>query len=207
MEFWNDIVTDKSWDILIKLTKEFKFTIIGGWATYLHTKTLKSKDIDIVVDFDTLEQIGSKYRLKKNTNLRKYEIIVDGVSVDIYVPFFSKLIIPLEDLSDHCISIEGMKVVTSEILLILKQQAELDRKDSIKGQKDRADILNILINSDVEIKKYVYLVRKYDLKNYPKRLMKIIKTSEKELEYLGIKNPRKIKLLRKELIKRLQESS
>ena len=35
----------------------------------------------------------------------------------------------------------------------------------------------------------------------------IIKAAKKEFEYLGIKNPRKIKLLRKELIRKLQEAS
>ena len=145
MEFWNDLVTDRSWKTLIELTKEFEFIVIGGWAAYLHTKTLKSKDIDVVVDFDTLEKLGMKYRLKKNTNLKKYEIIIDEVSVDIYVPFFSKFVIPLNDLEKMCTHVQGMKVVVPESLLILKQQAELERKDSVKGQKDRIDIINICL--------------------------------------------------------------
>ena len=86
-----------------------------------------------------------------------------------------------------------------EALLILKQQAELERKDSVKGQKDRVDILNILINSDIELKKYFVLVKKYKLKEYPGRLRKIVVESKKEFDYLGIKNPRKIKLIKKRL--------
>jgi len=31
--------------------------LIGGWAIYLHTKALKSKDIGIIVDFQTLNQL------------------------------------------------------------------------------------------------------------------------------------------------------
>ncbi len=206
MEFWNDIVTDKSWNLLIELTKEFNFIIIGGWATYLHTKTLKSKDIDIVVDFDTLEKLGIKYILKKNTNLKKYEIIVDEISVDIYVPFFSKFVIPLNELEKHYTSVQGMKVVSPEALLILKQQAELERKDSVKGQKDRTDLMNILMNSNVEIKKYFDLIKKYGLKDYPSRLREIIKSAKKEFEYLGIKDLRKIKLIKKNLVEKLKSN-
>lgn len=204
MEFWNDIVTDRSWNTLIKLAKELDFILIGGWATYLHTKTLKSKDIDIVVNFNTLEKLGMKYRLKKNTNLKKYEIIIDEVSVDIYVPFFSKLVIPLNDLEKMCAHVQGMKVLSPEILLVFKQQAELERKDSVKGQKDRVDILSLLINTDFDFAKYFEVLKKYDLLGYSERLRKIVIESKKEFEYLGIRNPRKIKLLKKELLKKLK---
>ena len=54
MEFWNDIVTDISWKTLIELTKKYNVLVIGGWAVYLHTGSIKSKDIDILVDFETL---------------------------------------------------------------------------------------------------------------------------------------------------------
>lgn len=205
MEFWNDIVTDKSWVVLVKLAKEFDFIIIGGWAVYLHTKTLKSKDIDIIVDFDSLEKLKINYQLKKNLNLKKYEIIVDEISVDIYVPFFSEFVIPLKDINNYTITVEGMKVLKPEALLILKQQAELERKDSVKGQKDRVDILNILLNSDIKIKKYFNLVSKYDLKDYPIRLREIIKTAKKEFEYLGLKDLRKIRLIKDRLIKKLKK--
>lgn len=205
MEFWNDIVTDKSWVVLVKLAKEFDFIIIGGWAVYLHTKTLKSKDIDIIVDFDALEKLKINYQLKKNLNLKKYEIIVDEISVDIYVPFFSEFVIPLKDINNYTITVEGMKVLKPEALLILKQQAELERKDSVKGQKDRVDILNILLNSDIKIKKYFNLVSKYDLKDYPIRLREIIKTAKKEFEYLGLKDLRKIRLIKDRLIKKLKK--
>ena len=47
MAYYHDIVTQKSWEELKKLNKKVKFVLIGGWATYLYTKELKSKDIDI----------------------------------------------------------------------------------------------------------------------------------------------------------------
>lgn len=207
MEFWNDSIIDKSWNVLIDLTKKFDFIVIGGWAAYLLTKTLKSKDIDVIVGFETLDKFRMQYRVKKNVHLKRYEIIIEGVSVDIYVPLFSKLIIPVKDLKDYSMIVKGIKIAQPEALLILKQQAELERKDSIKGLKDRTDILNVLINADFDFKKYFELIKKYKLDDYPKRLKSIIQTAKKEFEYLGEKNLRKIKLIKKELIKKLKNKS
>ena len=203
MEFWNDVTTDKSWKVLINLTKEFDVIVIGGWAAYLLTKTIKSKDVDIVVDFDTLDQLNMKYLLKKNIHLKKYEIIVDEISVDIYVPYFSKLVIPVEELKNHSMVKEGIKIVAPEVLLILKQQAEFEREDSVKGQKDRVDILNILLNVDIDLKKYFDLTKEHNLNDYPKRLKTIVQNAKKEFEYLGIVNPRQIKLIKKRIISKL----
>ena len=87
MEYWNIIITEKSWRILQKIRKEINFVLIGGWAAYLWTKSHKSKDIDIVVDFKELYNLKFNYNLKKNDALKKYEITVDEVDIDIYVPF------------------------------------------------------------------------------------------------------------------------
>ena len=74
MEYWHDLITEKSWKILQELKGKFKFILIGGWAVYLLAKTQKSKDVDIIVDISTLQQIKNQYELRKNDNLRKYEI-------------------------------------------------------------------------------------------------------------------------------------
>ena len=52
MAYYHDIITQKSWEELKTLNKKVKFVLIGGWATYLYTKELKSKDIDILINFD-----------------------------------------------------------------------------------------------------------------------------------------------------------
>jgi hypothetical protein len=49
MAYYHDIITQKSWEELKTLNKELKFVLIGGWATYLYTRELKSKDIAILV--------------------------------------------------------------------------------------------------------------------------------------------------------------
>ena len=49
MQFWNEVLTEKSWNVLKDLNRErFDFILIGGWAVYLWARSHKSKDIDII---------------------------------------------------------------------------------------------------------------------------------------------------------------
>ncbi len=152
MEYWHDLVTEKSWKLLQQLRGKFKFILIGGWAVYLLARTQKSKDIDIIVEMKTLQQIKSSYELRKNDSLRKYEIKADEVDVDIYVPYYSRLAIPVEKVES--LKIEGFDVARAEELLILKQGAEKDRRHSEKGEKDRIDVMSLLLNCEVDWKRY-----------------------------------------------------
>ncbi len=207
MEFWNKSVLEKSWKTLLEINKKFNVILIGGWATYIHTKTLKSRDVDVIADFETLQKIKKTYYLKKNPKLKKYEAIVNEISVDIYVPYFSNLPIPPEDLEKHVVHLEGFKVLKPEPLLIMKQKAEMERKNSIKGEKDRTDILNLLINANINMKKYIELTKKYNLPHYPTQLKRIIQESLKEYKYMGIQNPRKIKKIKEKLLNQLQHET
>jgi len=205
MEFWNDIATDRSWGVLIKIGKRFEFMLIGGWACYLLTKAIKSKDIDMIVDFGTLEKLRHEFPVKKTGLLRKYEAKIEGISVDIYVPHYSRFPVPAEEIAKNSMWREGLKIPKPEILLILKQQAEMDRMHSVKGQKDRMDILNLLINSNpgINLNDYKKLAKKHGLGEFRKRLLKIISESKKEYEYLGIRDPGKIKRIKRRLIDEL----
>ncbi|MBM3199885.1 hypothetical protein FJZ53_03020 [Candidatus Woesearchaeota archaeon] len=203
MEFWNSILTEKSWNILVELNKDsFDFILIGGWAAYLWTSLHKSKDVDIVLeDLKTLDYLKKKYGLKKNDNLKKYEIQFEEIDVDIYVPFYSKLAIPVEDIKKYATKIKGLKVVKPEALLILKQGAELERKESVKGDKDRIDIMTLLIYSEVSFKEYESLLKLYELEHYLPRLKTIIKTF-KDIQYLNL-NPRQFKLKKEQILTKL----
>lgn len=203
MEFWNDIATDRSWKALISLGKGFDFILIGGWACYLLTKAVKSKDIDIIADFEALGGIREKYGMKKNPKLKKYETVVDEISVDIYVPHYSEFPISPGDMMKNTVSIEGFRVVRPEVLLLLKQRAEMNRHDSVKGQKDRVDIISLLLKSDIDKKLYVELVRKNNLSDFLPHLRGIVMAAKKEFLYLGIENPREIKLIKRDLLKGL----
>ena len=54
MEYYQNIITAKSFQILQALKRQYDFILIGGWAVFLYTRTLKSKDIDIIVDYPAL---------------------------------------------------------------------------------------------------------------------------------------------------------
>lgn len=204
-EFWNSLLTEQSWDLLKELsTKPFQFAVIGGWATYLWTRQHKSKDIDILLfGFKDLEYLRQNFNLVKNDSLKKYEIKNGEVDVDIYVPHYSVFPIPPEEMLKHITRIENIKVVSPEILLITKQEAEKDREHSVKGTKDRIDILSILIFAGVNFSLYRELLRKCGKEEFLGRLRKII-SSFSELKYLGL-NPREYKLKKKELLKKLGE--
>lgn len=205
MEFWNDRIIQKSWKVLLEINNKFDFILIGGWAAYLHTKSIKSKGVDIITDYGVLEQLKLEYDLKKNERRKKYEMIVDEVSVDIYLPYYSDLVLPVEDLDQYTDSIQGIKVLNLEGLLILKQKAEMDRPHSVKGQKDRTDILNLLINGDVDLEKYMEILSEHHLEKYKDRLCDIVREAEKEFSYLGMENLRKRKLIKNEIIDKLEE--
>jgi hypothetical protein len=199
MEFWHDVLIEKSWAVLLELRKRYEFILLGGWAVYLYTKALKSKDIDIIVDYNTLGLMGRELPLKKNERLRKYELLINDVEVDVYVPYFSNLGIPVEDVAANIRVLEGFKVPTPEVLLILKQAAEVERAGSVKGLKDRIDILALLIYSEIDFNTYLSLVNKYSLYSYRERLKNLVETADREFKELGITNPRQIRLLRKKI--------
>jgi len=147
-----------------------------------------------------LYKIKNEYKLIKNDRLKKYEIKFGEIDVDIYVPYYSKLSLPIEGLKNYFTVVEGFKVVTPEILLILKQGAELDRGNSVKGQKDRIDIMSLLFYSDIDFKKYNEIIKKYNL-NYAAELKRIIK-GFKDLKHLNT-NAKDFKKIKNELLEKI----
>lgn len=143
-QFWHNFVTEKSFTFLQEFAKRFQFVLIGGWAVYFHTKALKSKDIDIIVEFEELEKLKQQFPITKNERLKKYEIKADGFDVDIYVPHYSDLGVPLDEVIQNTISIEGFLVPRKEVLLALKLYVYEQRKGSLKGKKDLIDIISLL---------------------------------------------------------------
>lgn len=204
VEFWNSALTEKSLNILIELKKKpFRFIVIGGWAAFLWTKQHKSKDIDIVLpNMKDLDHLKQNYVLKKNDNLKKYEIQFEEIDLDIYVPYYSRLAVPVEDMKAYSTKVENFEVVIPEVLLILKQGAELDRANSVKGSKDQIDIVTLLCFCDLDFKKYNSLLKKYNLLHFYDRLKSIL-NNFKDIKYLDL-NPRQFKLKKKAILEKLR---
>ncbi|MGC8912197.1 MAG: hypothetical protein ACP5IT_11355 [Thermoproteota archaeon] len=203
MEFWNEIAIDRSFKILQELRKDIDFVLIGGWAVYFLTKAIKSKDIDIIVDFKELTSLKMRVGIKKNDFLKKYEGKIEEVSIDIYVPYYSVFAIPPEEILKNTVRVENFKIPKPEILLILKQQAELQRKNSVKGQKDRVDIICLAKSGKIDWKYYKQLVKKFGIEEYEKRLEEIVRSARIEFEYLGMKNLREVKKIKNKILKEI----
>lgn len=160
MDYYRDTVTDLSWNHLTDLAVTYKFTLIGGWAVWLHTKALKSKDIDIIIDLPTLGKLRESFNVTKNERLQKYEIIRDSVHIDIYVPHWSDLGIPTKTINNNLMTLAGFRVPKPEILLILKQVAYEARVGSAKGRKDLLDMISLLSLPEFSWALYRQLMRK-----------------------------------------------
>lgn len=203
---WRNEVTDRSWNILQRLRLEFPFALIGGWAVYLYTHALKSKDIDIVVGLDVLDSVKTKYDVRKNNRLRMYEFVVDDVDVGTYVPFYSDLGVPAEVLLENSQSLEGFRIPKAEYLLATKQKAKAERRGSDKGLKDRIDILSLLLTSELDLYRYAEVLSNHHLSGYLEELRKMVVGADREMRELGIDDPGKVRRLKKELLSKIDEA-
>lgn len=200
---WNEAVAEKSWKVLFELRKKHSFVLMGGWAVYLYSEALRSVDIDIAVDFGALGALRTELNLKKNERLRKYEGLFEGISIDIYLPYYSQFAVPLEDVIESAVPLEGFTVPLCEDLLILKQEAQIERGGSVKGLKDRVDILSLLHSGKVDLEGYLKRLRQYHLESYLRDLRGVVSRSREEYGYL-FKNPRSAKLFRTKMLERLR---
>lgn len=199
-EFWNSLLTEKSWSILQELKREYDFVLIGGWAVYLLTRQLKSKDIDIVITIDTLARMKD-LGISKNDALKKYEIKKEEIDIDVYVEYFSQLTVPVHEIKKHTLMLEGFRVARPELLVLLKQGAYHDREYAVKGEKDKIDILFLLFFSHFDSRKYCRLAERYHLMPLTTRLQSLVQNF-KDFNALSL-TPRSFKLKKAALLKSL----
>lgn len=178
MNFYHNLITEKSWKLLVDLKRKYKFILIGGWAVFIYTRSLKSKDIDLVCEFGELEKIKKEFDVAKNNRLKKYEAKVEGIDIDIYLPFYSTLGLPAEDLKTFSQTLEGFTVVEKEVLAILKEKALKERANSLKGRKDLIDLIGLFQLSDFDWAGYGKIIGLYKLEEISDFAKKLVgKTS------------------------------
>lgn len=200
MEFYHEIITEKSFKILQDLKRQFDFILIGGWAVFLYARTLKSKDIDIIVDYSQLAKLKRTLDVSKNERLKKYEAKIEEVDIDIYLPHYSNIGFPIEEIKNYFQSVEGFKVPLPEVLLILKTYVWNQRKNTPKGKKDLIDIFSILSKDVIDWGKYKRLIEKYNLAEIDQQLKEII-LSTKSISELNLLNHQMSRLKKKILSK------
>ena len=184
-EFWHTLVIEKSYQFLQEMRKSFDFVLIGGWAIYFYTHGLKSKDIDIIVSLETLGKLKQKFDVYKNERLRKYEIKIEGIDIDIYVPYWSDLGLSINKVTENTVSLEGFRLPSKEILLILKLFVYSQRKASLKGKKDLIDIISLLYFDNINWELLNHILEDNNLL-YLKDELREILTSTTKIEELGI---------------------
>lgn len=207
MEFWNSDITNESWKELLVLSTKYNFILIGGWAIYLYTKLQKSRDIDMVVDYDQVKLLSVDFEMRKNPSLYRYEIKFQKFDIDVYTPFYSKLTVPPEDLINNYTLIENIRVPRVEELLILKLGAFDDRMNSIKGQKDRLDITGLAFYSNIDYSRLKTLLNKYEKPSYIDLYVNAIAHIEKRLlPFLNLNESTYAKMKKKTLEKIIPKS-
>lgn len=162
----SDADLDRLWNLVDHLGYDLEPSIlIGGWATQLRVGGEISKDVDLIINSDSL-------RGKLKTVLQDYSEnqihgggkkvrgTVDGIHVDAYIPHESilgqKLKLDVATLAKHTESdvVRGWLLLTIEAHLVTKFAAVLDRPDSEKGSKDAREIV-ALIQKGVDAKKCI----------------------------------------------------
>lgn len=178
MAYYHDIVTQKSWEELTSLTKLVPSVLIGGWAVYLYTKRLKSKDIDILIDFDALSILKNQYVMTRNDPLKKYQATRDVVEIDIYLPHYSEICIPVEVLLVKTRNIDGFTVLDPSYLFALKLYTLGERGRTPKGRKDFLDILSLFTSSVFEAAVVRTLITRYHLESSLSAFMDFLSESQ-----------------------------
>lgn len=128
--------------------------LIGGWATWLRVEGDISRDVDLIINSealrstlkDTLEDY-SETRREGTMNVRG---LIDGVHIDAYIPFESRLgerlrlrVEELARFTDDTVR-KGWLLLTLEAQFVSKIAALLDRPDTEKGEKDAREIVRLL---------------------------------------------------------------
>jgi len=212
MEVWNEKAVEKSENILKELKEFADFVVIGGWAVFLKTKAVRSIDIDIYINFNDFYRlqpvlVEKGIYINFNPKLKKYNTKIEEVDIDIYTPDQCGLIIPCKDIFENgwFEVIEGFKVLETEPLLLLKLKAEKERTNTMRGFKDRCDILALLANLDLNKKFMDDLFKRYNCLDLRKGLVGIIKQSSEEYKYALQKEiiPSRLKKLKKKLINKI----
>jgi hypothetical protein len=121
------------------------------------------------------------------TGSKKYEIKLDEFDIGICLPGYSKLTVPVKDVVANTAVREGFNVPRPEFLLLLKAGAFIDRKDSIKGEKDSIDLVGLIFYADIDFAFLKQLIDRYELEGYARTLAETVKHFDANLaKYLNL---------------------
>jgi len=161
-----------------------------------------TKDIDIIIGYNELAKLKEVYDVFKNDRLKKYEIKTGEFDIDIYLPHYSNLGIPAEEIRKKTIPRRGFIVPELELLLLLKIHAWQARRGSVKGRKDELDIFSLAILAEFNWGKFLQLVKGSNLEKYTDDFAGLLKRTTR-IEELDI-NEQKMAKVKKVILAKLK---
>lgn len=184
-QFYHGSITDKSFQLLTELKKQYRFILIGGWAVFVYTRSLKSKDIDIILDYGELGKLRKEFLVEKNERLKKYEIKTGEFDIDVYVAHYSDLGLDADIIREMAVAREGFLVPPPELLFILKLYAWHHRRGSMKGRKDELDIVSLARLPEFNWHRYLGWVKEHHFEEFHHNAIALFKktTSVPELSF------------------------
>ena len=210
---WDEDLMLGSFEFLKRLkVLGIDMVLIGGWAVYFLTQYHMSRDIDFILqdrEFWKLRAyiLGLGGR-EKASGLKKTGFSIEDVKLDVYTESKSGLAIPIDEIYEKqlYVVIEGVKILKPEHLLVLKQKAAEARGQSMKGLKDRCDILALCLKTELDFSVFKAICRDHLLADMPRKLQELILSCGKEFNYVMQKEiiPSKIKRTKRDLINRLR---
>ena len=126
--------------------------LIGGWASWARTGGAMSHDIDLIIDYPELDQLRAHVSdLSPSRHLAggvKWRGSWDAIHLDLYLPHQSRLgthlRLQVEQLTRDTDLINGRRLLSLGAHIATKWAALLDRPDSQRGDKDRAELIKLL---------------------------------------------------------------
>lgn len=186
----------KSFEILKKIISAqkrygFKVVLIGGWAVWIYSRYLKSKDIDLIIDErefwklkNLLIQMGFSETYSEHLGKKGFAKLIntDKVEIDVYEMRIGN--IRVEPIIKGSIKrkVNGLEVLIANVtdLFVLKSISLLERMGSAKGEKDISDLLALLDKHYSSIDwNVVKKIGKEDLKKVFEILLGNYKTTQK----------------------------
>lgn len=127
--------------------------------------------------YDKLPILAKLYDLTKNDRLKKYQAAKEETEIDVYLPHYSKIGIPVEDLLKQTVVLEGFRMAEINYLAALKIFTFSRRGNSTKGRKDFIDIISLMSAKLCDYEKIKKIVNQYRLEKPLEILMEALKNT------------------------------
>lgn len=156
--FYPPELTDRSRHVLDRVVQATPgVVLIGGWATWVRTGGPMSHDIDLIVthpQLATIGQLGTDTSESDHLSGRKWRTTIDGIHLDLYVPYQSRLgqalQLRVEDLATNTETIDGWRLLHLPGHIASKLAALTDRPHTAPGVKDRYELAALILRDDAD---------------------------------------------------------